>query len=106
MLLQELILELVKNGIEVTLEWDKTREVVIHNLNTGMKSHCHLVEIDGKIIAEMRYDKSSVVEDYDEILWIVKNCMCGRDYLSGNWLTLLLKEGVIKANTTTQTNYS
>lgn len=105
MSLQELILELVKNGIEITLEWDKTRELVVHNLNTGMKSHCHLVEKDGKVMAEMRYDKTAVVEDYDDVLWVVKNCMCGRDYLSGSWLALLLKEGVIKAVTTTETNY-
>lgn len=96
---------LVKEGIEVTLQWDEDKKAIRYDLNTGMKSHCHLVEVNDTVIAEMRYGKTAIIEDYQDVLSEVKGCMCGRDYLNSSWLTLLLREGLMRSETKTQTTY-
>jgi hypothetical protein len=105
--INDLITKLVEEGIEITIDKDMYGGPVgiYYDLNTGMKSHCYLTDADGTIKAYTRYDKVHEVEDYGDLLYIVKDCMHGRNYLAGAWLKLLVKEDMLKVVTTTTQEY-
>ena len=65
------------------------------DLDTGMKSGCILVEIDGEIIAQCRYKKTFVINNFDDVLNAVKWCECGKGFGDYNWLELI-DEGEVK----------
>lgn len=93
MKLQEIVEKLLKGGIFVEMSYDNQLEVIKYDLNTGMKSHCHLYEKDGVTKADMRYDETAIIEDYEDILSAVVGCLHSRGYLNCNWHTLLSNEG-------------
>ena len=106
--LNEIIEKLVKNGIQVTMTYNEVKDCVIYDLNTGMKSHCHLMWDNGanSVVAYMRYDESRYVDDYSDVLWAVKSCLQGRDYMSSAWESLLLKEGLLTKTVVQSVTYS
>lgn len=68
----------VDNGMNLTLEKDYI------DLNTGMKSHCHLYYEDGIYIAKMRYDDEKVIETFFDLYMAVKECEHGREFMSSS----------------------
>ena len=106
--LTEIIEKLVKNGIQVTTTYNEVKDCVIYDLNTGMKSHCHLRWDNEKnsIVADMRYDKSEYIDTYSDVLWAVKSCLQGRDYMGSAWESLLLKEGLLTKTVVQSVTYS
>ena len=93
MALTEIIDKLVRNGIVMEISYNKDLDTIVYDLNTGMKSHCHLYEKDGFIEASMRYDKKVVIKNYEDLIYEVLGCLHGRTYLSLNWYDLFKKEG-------------
>ncbi|AHK11209.1 hypothetical protein S14_100 [Shewanella sp. phage 1/4] len=99
---KDALLLLIDEGVEVTLE--KHHGVIGVNLNTRTKSDLIVVENDpsqytcASATGYGRYDKEwgiDVTNSPDRIVKdlciIVKECMCGRDYVDINWWSLLNK---------------
>jgi len=100
--LQEIIKELLSNGIEITMSWKN--EQVTYDVGTYAKSHLHFTHDESKNIlnVSMRYDETDVINlnrPLDDVLSnfceCVRGCMCGREYVSEDWLKLLVKRNVI-----------
>jgi hypothetical protein len=89
MTLNDLVHELVIEGIRITMEYRPDLGVIIYDLNTGMKSHAWLYQKDDDIRMAMRYDRDVVIESYSDVIAEVRGCMCGRDYLSSDWSKVL-----------------
>ncbi len=87
----KLIKELIDIGVVIELHKDKDK--LTADLQTGMKSHCYLVEGEDKIVAEMRYDQSVEVNSVEDVLDAVRSCMHGKTYLSSHWLDILNRVG-------------
>lgn len=93
MTLNEIIDKLIRNGIVIEISYDKDLDTIVYDLKTGMKSHCHLYEKGGYIMAEMRYDKKVGIKDYDDVISEVLGCLHGRSFLSSAWYELFKREG-------------
>ena len=74
-------------GVTVTLSRDSGGEWYI-DFNTGMKSHLHLYYVNGKYIAKGRYDVEKEIETFEDFHNTLVDCMCGRDFMNLNWLTI------------------
>ena len=67
----------VEHGMELTL----CRDYI--DLNTGMKSQCHLFYENGKYIAKCRYDMNYTIDDFSDLYYAIRDCECGRGFMSG-----------------------
>lgn len=103
---------LLDKGIQLSLT--KNDLSVGIDINTGAKSGCVLVpsEEGSELIAHMRYgDKATIdlqqeVDDVvEDLCYLVKSCMQGRDYVDSNWLELMVEKGVIKKVVKTTYSY-
>lgn len=110
MTFEEMIYKLLDNGIEITLK--KQDGVVWYDLNTGMKSHLWIAKSpnpggDETAISQGRYDHKGSIDTWSDLLWEVKGCLHGRDFMAGSWQDLLVAEGMLKVTktTTTTVNY-
>lgn len=101
----EFIEELVKKGIEVTIGFSD-KYGIYFDMNTGAKSHCHLVYNDKNILtAYMRYGEDETIRDLYDLYWCVKGCMYGRDYINSAWAKILVEEEILKKKTETKVSY-
>lgn len=89
--LNEIIQKLLKQGLEISMSWDEVQQTVMFDLNTQMKSHCYVryLKDTDQIVAEGRYGKEEVIENYQDLLSFVKECMCGRDFMNNTWCKIL-----------------
>jgi hypothetical protein len=107
---------LVNEGVEITISKDMEPDGygVYYDLNTAMKSHAHLVFSADRFKIYKRYggvctspiftDQYIEIEDViDFICWEVKDCICGRDFMSERWEKLLIKRNILKKNVKTTT---
>ena len=102
-----LIQEIVKNGIEVSLRM-RDEDTIVFDVNTGAKSGLELsYDGDNKWTAYMRYNEVEKLEDPDitEICWLVKHCMHGRDYVHIRWVDLMVEHGVLQKIVETKVSY-
>ena len=97
---------LLDNNISITLSKD-SKGVRWYDLNTQMKSDLKIAFFDDQQHFEGRYNNGTF-DDLQELLFEVKDCMCGRDFASCEWIDLLvkLKVLVVKTTVTTKTTYS
>ena len=102
MTFQEIINKLLDNEIEISVR--KEDGVNWFNLNTGMKSDLSIAEKDGEFLYAARYSSGSF-ETYRELLRLVSGCMQGRAYAHHRWLSLLVSEGLLEAQTSSETVY-
>jgi hypothetical protein len=108
MTFEEMIDKMLDNGIEITLK--KENGVVWYDLNTGAKSHLWVAKSpnpggDETAISQGRYGHKGSINTWSDLMWEVKDCLCGRDYMATNWEGLLAKEGILKVHTKTTTTY-
>lgn len=82
--LDMLIEWMLDNGVEITIRKDINGEIR-YDINTMTKSQIELVTIGEKVIAKMRYDKVEEVETIEVLKSLVKDSMCGREYISCIW---------------------
>lgn len=104
-ILTNVIDKLLDEGIEITLK--KENGIIKYDLNTGMKSG--MIISDGgydTIRCEGRYERDTIVDTYRAVLWEVKLCLCGRDFMNYYWEKLLIKEGLLTKTITTQVSYA
>lgn len=108
MTFDEMIDKLLDNGIEITLK--KENGVVWYDLNTGMKSHLWIAKSpnpggDETGITQGRYEHKGSFDTWYDLLWEVRGCMHGRDFMHSAWRDLLVKEGVLKVIASTAVRY-
>ena len=85
------IFKILEPALEKGLEVSVGKEAV--DVNTGMKSHCHLKEEDGVIKAFCRYDVVETVESWEDLLSVVADCECRKGFGSRYWFELLEEAG-------------
>lgn len=88
-LLTELVDRLLDNRIEITLR--KVQGLIRYDLNTGMKSGLEIWSEGDLVHWEGRYS-SGTVKRWDDLIDVAANCMCGREFASSSWLSLLVDE--------------
>ncbi len=92
-MIHNIIEELVRLGVEVSLTFREGK--VFYNLNTGMKSECHIRFVeDGHGTAEVltRYDppRKEQVLDMNDLISLVRKCLCGREFYNRQWDTVFI----------------
>lgn len=109
-MLHSLVEHIVKKGIPVTIGFEKEMGVFF-DINTEMKSGAKLVFVENGYTIHTRYDKPEFVavdkdnldDAFSDLCWRVKDCMCGRDFLSEHWERVLLEGNYLKKEVTTKT---
>lgn len=97
----------------ITLEVVKREGKLGVNLNTRAKSELIVCENDnGSATGYGRYndtwdtDLDQPPEDIvEDLCYIVKECMHGRDHVDGNWLELMVNHSVVQGVTTTTISF-
>lgn len=102
MALEKIIEKLLDAEIEITLT--KKDGVVWYNLNTQMKSGLSVSKQKNEFFYKARYSEGNF-EDYEDVLFLAKECLHGRDFANEKWIDLLKKEGVLQVETETKVSY-
>ena len=102
MTFEKIIGKILDAGIEIKLT--KEDGFLWYNLNTMMKSDLSVSKHDGKFFYKTRYSDGNF-EDYEDVLFLAKECLCGRDFANEKWIDLLKKEGVLQVITETKVSY-
>ena len=86
---QNMLVSLMKHGLTINMFLEK--EVLWFDLNTGMKSHLHLTfnKETNEAQYRARYDKKGTIEDWDDLIFVVRGCDHGRGFANGTWLDIL-----------------
>lgn len=84
----DVILEIVQKGCEVTLK--KIDDIVVFDIHTDAKSHLYIEVVENYTKGFNIHTRSNPTEfvdelDFHDVVWRVKNCMYGRDYVSYFW---------------------
>jgi hypothetical protein len=58
------------------------------DLQTGMKSHLHIYFEEGKYIAKMRYNEQTELADFSDLVFAIRRCTHGRDYMSSQIMSV------------------
>ena len=106
MTFDEMIAKLLDNGIEIVLK--KQDGVVWYDLQTMMKSDLLIAKSpnpggDETAISKGRYGHEGSIDTWEGLMFEVKRCLHGRDFMSSAWQDLLVKEGYLTVKTTTTT---
>jgi len=108
---QDVVKELCKMGISITVEYNSDKDMLYYDLNTMAKSHLHLYE-DFTVLG--RYDYKNKIDSDQEIneilkdlFWEFEGCIHGRDFCNTNWKEIGVSLGCInkKVETYTETKY-
>lgn len=94
MLQKEWFNEILKAGVPVSIIYQN--DEIWYDLNTGAKSHLHIRPTDdGKYAINTRYDGTQVVSirGIVDVVRLVRQCMCGLDYVNDSWINLMIKHG-------------
>ena len=97
--LEETIKGFVKEGIEVTLVYDE-KHGFGYNLKTKAKSELIVYPLnDNEVLCVGKKKKKAIKAENVEVLtidlsYMVKDCMCGRFYISGLWTAYFDKHGI------------
>lgn len=108
---ENLLRKILENGVEVTMSLN-SQGIIVYDLNVRAKSGMKIsLNTNGEIVCEKRYKDVLLDLDSDlDLLWDyllseIKDCMCGRDYINPDWLSILLREGFLKGTVTTVKTY-
>lgn len=113
--MNDIIVEIVKAGIPVSVEWDRVNNYGICYLVDGFykSGNVKLVETEGQLIARSRYGQIDHIETFRSIVFLnYQWWLDSRDRFDGwkrpdsRWLPLLIQEGLIEEKTETITTYT
>ena len=103
MTFDELLIKILQAGLMVELEFQDG--ILWYNIHTGAKSNLLITRKDYNLCSyRARYSEGDC-EEYREFLYVLMNCLCGRDYASDNFFKLLHEEGLIEKNIETKTSW-
>lgn len=102
----ELVEEIVKEGIAVTLCLNKEENKIYADLGFRAKSHGYLYETEVGLEVRGRYDDATLVDDLNDVLSCFLDAFRMRDFGSPEWLALAEKRGYIKKKVTITTTVS
>lgn len=89
--LKDILVELVKKGLDVSLNFNQVEDIFYIDLNTQAKSHLHLYQ-DGKLVG--RYGSSSIDLNQNiesiiiDLCYEFNNALCRRTYGNSDWFRL------------------
>jgi len=101
---QDMILQVVNKGIEVTMFKNEKGELSA-NLHFEAKSHGYLVERDGQLWLDMRYEKTHVVDCVSDILDHFVNAYRMRGFGSQSWIDWCVESGFLEKKVEIKTTY-
>lgn len=84
-----LIHTIINEGITVSM-WKDVKNEVVYDVHTEAKSHLYLKFTNQQCAYYGRYD-SGFINTFNDLLFEVKNCLCGRDYINPSWVAVLKK---------------
>lgn len=95
---------LLDEGIEVTLR--KKDGMVWHDMNVGAKSHLWISPtINDEIKYHMRYKDGTTSSTLTSVLDLARQSRCGRDFMSQNWLDVLVRYGLLRKHVVETVTY-
>lgn len=86
--LLDLILAATGHGIAVKVYMDPESKMLCADMDTQGKSECILVQTIDGIVAKMRYGRSEKVDSFEDVVYAVSSCQCGRGYFNSRWLVI------------------
>jgi hypothetical protein len=75
--------------IGITVLLNKHNGIIWYDVDTGMKSHLELALIDGKCTARGRYNRISIINNFEELCVEVSLCRYGKDFGNLTWIEYL-----------------
>lgn len=86
---QQLLVDLMQKGLEIKMFMEQ--DTLWFDLNTGMKSHLHITFDEGAECARYRarYDETGTIEDWDDLMIVVRDCDHGRGFANYAWHEIL-----------------
>lgn len=102
----EMLMEIIGNGINVSQHYDKQSGQWYADLNFAAKSHGYLYDNNGVLVLKMRYDKVTEVDEFIDLCWWFKDALCGRDYGNVDWFAACVANGVLKKQIETKVSYT
>lgn len=83
---KQLMERLMQLGLHITMFMENG--TVWFDLNTGMKSQLHVRydENNQILLFKTRYNESGTIEDWNDLIYVARRCMCGRDF---TWFDIL-----------------
>lgn len=100
----DLLLHLVSSGFDIHL--GKGDGCFTYEIFTGAKSNLTISKHPLHLCNfEARYDHRGSCEDYQDFLYELKGCLCGRDYANAVLFEFLEKEGILTKVVETKVRY-
>ena len=100
--IDNLVKECTKLGLRPILEYDRDRESVYYDMQTGAKSGMYIYP-DGFVM--MRYSTTNLDPDsdlaclIDDVWSLFRECLCSRDYYNIQWQEFGKNIGKIRVET-------
>jgi len=85
---------MVQRGLMFSIQKDYTTNEAYLDMNTGMKSHAHLYYTNGEFKMRMRYGEEHKIETLGCVVYAVKSCLHGRDFMNSAWGEILDEHGL------------
>ncbi len=95
---------LLDEGIEVTIR--KKDGLVWYDMNVNAKSHLWISPtINNEIKYHMRYRDGTTSSTLTSVLDLARQSRYGRDYMSQQWLDVLVRHGLLRKHVTEMVTY-
>lgn len=102
-LLETVINTCVDNNIEVIIKKNQLGEIV-YDLDVRAKSGLAVTPSGESLICYGRYNLVKKVDTLEELLFQIKGCLYGRNYINEHWLKILEKEKIVVIETIIEKN--
>ena len=86
---QQMLVGLMTKGLRIEMFIEDGKSWF--DMATGMKSHLHLTYNEPAQTTEYRgrYDVKGTITDTEDLMLAVRDCLCGRDFMSYVWADIL-----------------
>lgn len=112
MTIEELIKEVLKNGISIwSVTYNKEKDALVYSVNGFSKSGtADLYEEDGKIICKTRYNQIDEIQTFEDLVNVAyewNSAYCNREPFGwdADWSPVFEKYGLLRKVTHTETTY-
>ena len=103
MTFDDLLFKILQAGLTVELELQGG--TLWYNIHTGAKSNLLITKKDYNLCSYRARYSDGDCEEYQEFLYVLMSCLCGRDYASDNFFKFLYEEGLVEKNIETKTSW-
>jgi len=90
---KNLLLSLLESGVTISRVDPEDESVnVWYDLHTGARSYLHICYTEGLCLYVSEGNKHGIINTFDDVVLLAKNCLLGREYCEPGWETLFNKE--------------